>query len=68
MAVMFKKMVVAGVGLIGGSLALDMRRLGLVKEIVGYGRSEQNLRFARKKGMIDSYFLRSPRSQRAWIF
>lgn len=58
MAVMFKKMVVAGVGLIGGSLALDMRRLGLVKEIVGYGRSEQNLRFARKKGMIDSYFLR----------
>lgn len=58
MAVMFNKMVVAGVGLIGGSLALDMRRHGLVKEIVGYGRSEQNLRFARKKGMIDSYFLR----------
>ncbi|MGE5305283.1 MAG: prephenate dehydrogenase [Alphaproteobacteria bacterium] len=58
MAVMFNKMVIAGVGLIGGSLALDMRRLGLVKEIVGYGRSEQNLRFARKKGMIDSYFLR----------
>jgi prephenate dehydrogenase len=58
MTVMFNKMVVAGVGLIGGSLALDMRRHGLVKEIVGYGRSEQNLRFARKKGMIDSYFLR----------
>ncbi len=58
MAVMFKKMVIAGVGLIGGSLALDMRRHGLVTEIVGYGRSEQNLRFARKKGMIDSYFLR----------
>jgi prephenate dehydrogenase len=57
MAAMFNKMVIAGVGLIGGSLALDMRRLGLVKEIVGYGRSEQNLRFARKKGMIDSYFL-----------
>jgi prephenate dehydrogenase len=35
MAVMFNKMVVAGVGLIGGSLALDMRRLGLVKEIMG---------------------------------
>ena len=58
MAAMFNKMVIAGVGLIGGSLALDMRRLGLVKEIVGYGRREQNLRFARKKGMIDSYFLR----------
>lgn len=58
MAVMFNKMLVAGVGLIGGSLALDMRRRGLVKEIVGYGRSEQNLRVARKKGLIDSYFLR----------
>ncbi len=58
MTVMFNKMVVVGVGLIGGSLALDMRRHGLVKEIVGYGRSEQNLRFARRKGMIDSYFLR----------
>jgi len=55
---MFQKMVVAGVGLIGGSLALDMRRRGLVKEIVGYGRSEANLRIARKKGIIDHFFLR----------
>jgi prephenate dehydrogenase len=55
---MFKKMVLAGVGLIGGSLALDMRRRGLVKEIIGYGRSERNLRIARRKGIIDRYFLR----------
>jgi prephenate dehydrogenase len=58
MAVMFNKMLVAGVGLIGGSLALDMRRRGLVGEVIGYGRSEQNLRVAKKKGLIDSYFLR----------
>jgi prephenate dehydrogenase len=58
-AVMFRKMVIAGVGLIGGSLALAARERGLVEEIVGYGRSEKNLRFARKKGMIDGYFLRS---------
>lgn len=51
-------MVIAGVGLIGGSLALDMRRLGLVEEIVGYGRTEENLRVARKRGLIDGYFLR----------
>jgi len=56
--IMFQKMVVAGVGLIGGSLALDMRRLGLVKEIVGYGRSEGNLRTAKNKGIIDYFFLR----------
>ena len=55
---MFKKMVAAGVGLIGASLALDMRRRRLVKEIVGYGRSESNLRIAKRRGIIDSYFLR----------
>jgi len=58
MAVFFQKMVMVGVGLICGSLALDMRRKKLVKEIVGYGRSEGNLRLAKKKGIIDSYFLR----------
>jgi prephenate dehydrogenase len=55
---MFQKMVVAGVGLIGGSLALDMRRRGLVKEIVGYGRTEANLKIARRKGIIDGYFVK----------
>ena len=58
MAVMFEKMVLAGVGLICGSLALDLRRRKLVREIVGYGRSESNLKLAKKKGIIDSYFLR----------
>ena len=57
MAVMFQKMVMAGVGLICGSLALDLRRHKLVKEIVGYGRGEGNLRLAKKNGIIDSYFL-----------
>lgn len=57
MAVLFQKMVMAGVGLICGSLALDLRRKKLVKEIVGYGRSGRNLRLAKKKGIIDSYFL-----------
>src|SRR5258706_1163389 len=55
---MFQKMVLAGVGLICGSLALDMRRRKLVTEIVGYGRGESNLKLAKKKGIIDSYFLR----------
>ncbi|MBM4261665.1 MAG: prephenate dehydrogenase/arogenate dehydrogenase family protein [Deltaproteobacteria bacterium] len=58
MAVMFRKMVVAGVGLIGGSLALDMRRRKLVKQVVGYGRTEENLKVAKKARLIDSYFLR----------
>lgn len=57
MAVMFEKVVMAGVGLICGSLALDMRRRKLAKEIVGYGRGEGNLRLARRHGIIDGYFL-----------
>ncbi len=56
MTAIFRKMVVAGVGLIGASLALAARKHGLVQEIVGYGRSENNLRFALDKGIIDSYF------------
>jgi prephenate dehydrogenase len=57
MALMFQKVVMAGVGLICGSLALDMRRHQLAKEIVGYGRGEANLRLAKRKGIIDGYFL-----------
>jgi prephenate dehydrogenase len=57
MAVMFDKVVMAGVGLICGSLALDMRRRRLAKEIIGYGRGEANLRLAQRKGIIDGYFL-----------
>lgn len=58
MAVIFDKMVLAGVGLICGSLALDMRRRKLVREVIGYGRSESNLKVAKRKGLIDGYFLR----------
>lgn len=58
MGFMFRRMVVAGVGLIGGSLALAARRRGLVEEIVGFGRGERNLRVARKERIVDRYFLR----------
>lgn len=50
---MFRKMVIAGVGLIGGSLALAARERGLVEEIIGLGRGAKNLRLAQKQGMID---------------
>jgi prephenate dehydrogenase len=56
-AALFHKMVIAGVGLIGASLALTAREHGLVEEIVGYGRGEKNLRYALDHGMIDAYFL-----------
>ena len=55
MALLFRRMVVVGVGLIGGSLALDARKRGLVGEIIGVGRGQANLRFAQRQGVIDRY-------------
>lgn len=49
----FERMTVAGVGLIGGSLALAARAAGMVGEIVGLGRGKANLRTALDRGIID---------------
>jgi len=51
---LFKQMTIAGVGLIGGSLALVARREGLVGRIVGLGRTQANLDVALERGMIDA--------------
>lgn len=49
----FHKIVVFGVGLIGGSFALALRKAGAVREVVGFGRSAANLQQARQLGIID---------------
>lgn len=52
-SVVINKLVIIGVGLIGGSFALALRKAGLVKHIVGVGRSRENMQRARKVGTID---------------
>lgn len=52
---LFNRMAVIGVGLIGGSLALDCKKNGLVRTIAGYGRTEENLKTAAALGVIDEY-------------
>ena len=47
------RLVVVGVGLIGGSFALEMKRAGCVREVVGVGRSLDNLALAVRLGVID---------------
>jgi len=47
------KLVVVGVGLIGGSLALALRDKGLVAEVVGVGRGRRNLDEALRLAIID---------------
>ncbi len=53
----FKKIVIAGVGLLGASFAMAAKEQNVVKNIVGFGRSEDNLKRACNKGIIDSYEL-----------
>jgi prephenate dehydrogenase len=48
-----EKLVVVGVGLIGGSFALALRRAGAVGRVVGVGRRPQTLAEARRLGIID---------------
>jgi len=49
----FKKIVIFGVGLIGGSFALALRKAHAVGEVIGFGRSEATLQQAMQLGILD---------------
>ena len=49
----FKKVVIFGAGLIGGSFALALRKANAVQQVVGFGRSAETLRQAQQLGIID---------------
>jgi prephenate dehydrogenase len=48
-----KKLVIFGVGLIGGSVALALKKAGYSTQIVGVGRSQESLQAALDLGVID---------------
>ena len=52
---MIDRLCIVGTGLIGGSLARDLRRLGKVGEIVGSSRHAANLERAVALGVIDRF-------------
>ncbi len=52
---MINRLCIIGVGLIGGSLARDLRREKLVGEVVGASRKASNLKRALELGVIDRY-------------
>ncbi|MBX7149961.1 prephenate dehydrogenase [bacterium] len=52
---MFNKVAIIGVGLLGGSLGLELRRKKMAKTVVGCGRSVPNLKTAVRKKLIHSY-------------
>ncbi|WP_333652916.1 prephenate dehydrogenase [Dissulfurispira sp.] len=55
--IFFNKVSIIGVGLLGASFALALREKGLCKTIIGFGRSEDNLKRAKERGIIDDYSL-----------
>ncbi|HSA62599.1 MAG TPA: prephenate dehydrogenase/arogenate dehydrogenase family protein [Nitrospiraceae bacterium] len=55
MAVHFKQVAIIGVGLIGGSLGMILRRKALADHVVGIGRRIENLKAAVELGAIDRY-------------
>ena len=52
---MIDRLCIVGTGLIGGSLARDLKRLGEVGEVVGSSRQAANLRRAVDLGVIDRF-------------
>lgn len=55
------KVVVVGVGLIGGSFALSLKRAGAVQRVIGVGRDRSNLDAAHSLGIADrTYTLDEP--------
>lgn len=55
MTVHFQQVTIIGVGLIGGSLGMILKRKRLASEIVGVGRRVENLKTAVELGAIDRY-------------
>jgi prephenate dehydrogenase len=51
---MLGKVVIVGVGLIGGSFALALKEVGAVRQVVGMGRSAAALERALALGIVDS--------------
>ena len=54
----FKKIAIIGVGLIGGSIGLAIKKKGLAKEVIGVFRHQATLKKALKRKAIDKGFMK----------
>ena len=52
---MFNRIAILGVGLLGASFALALKKNGLCGSITGYGRNRENLLKAKERNIIDSF-------------
>lgn len=51
----FESLTIVGVGLLGGSVALAAKQRGVVRRVVGVGRSAARLKQAQDAGLIDDF-------------
>jgi prephenate dehydrogenase len=50
---LFKKITIVGVGLLGGSIGLAVKKKGLAQEVIGFFRNKKKIASAVKMGVID---------------
>ncbi len=55
MQLVLDKVLIIGLGLIGGSLARSLKETGHSREVVGYGYRDVSLKKGVEQGIIDSY-------------
>ncbi len=53
----FKNIGIAGLGLIGGSLAIEIKKRGIACRVTGFSKRPSTLKKAKNRGIIDEYFL-----------
>jgi prephenate dehydrogenase len=51
---LFERVAIIGVGLIGGSFALALKAAGACNHVVGAGRNAANVKLAQERGIVDS--------------
>ncbi|MCD6385531.1 prephenate dehydrogenase [Candidatus Sumerlaeota bacterium] len=52
---MIKRLVIIGVGLLGGSIGLTAKKKNVAEKVIGVGRNPKRLELARQKGAIDEF-------------
>ncbi|PKL52092.1 MAG: prephenate dehydrogenase/arogenate dehydrogenase family protein [Nitrospira bacterium HGW-Nitrospira-1] len=52
---MFNRITILGVGLLGASFAMAVKKSGLCNSVTGYGRNRENLLKAKERNFIDSF-------------
>jgi len=51
---LFNEVLIIGIGLIGSSIALSLKKNGITKKVVGYSKTEKTRKIAKKKNIVDT--------------